>query len=315
MGMIGDFVNSMVNSLTNMMKDAVGSALTCASNLLADGLTSTTTTTDASGNSSGIIANFIYASPFEWKAGAEDEVNGVSIWHTLGAICDSAVVPLGAFIMALVLIYELVSMVEQSNSFRQMDTSIFVRWTLKFICGVLFVSNIWTIVKSIFAIGTSFTKLAGDRYISSVRDFGQESISVPSGYNFGQYLILLLLSGILIISIMILICVIVVVLCSRMLECFMYIGIAPVTSATLWSQDWKDIGFNWLKNILALALQGLFIIFAIGIFSVLMQNVINTINSGGSVYMKMAILLGYTVSMIFTMLRTSNISKSIFNAH
>lgn len=313
MGMIEDFTNSIVNTLTNFMKDSVESALTCAANLLSDGLTSTTTT--SSPGHTGIISAFLYASPFEWKAGAEDEVDGVSIWHTLGTICNSAVVPLGAFVLSVILIYELVSLVDQSNSFRQMDSSIFVRWTLKFICGVLFVSNIFKIVQFMFALGTSFTKKAGDNYIS-ITNLASDGITVPSGLSFGDYLILLLLSGVLIIAIMILICVIIVVLCSRMLECFMYIGIAPVTSATFWSQDWKDIGFNWFKNILALALQGLFIIFAIGIFGALMTNVLKTLASGGdSVYMQMAILLGYTVAMIFTMLRTGSISKSIFNAH
>lgn len=97
----------------------------------------------------------------------------------------------------------------------------------------------------------------------------------------------------------------------------MYLGIAPIPMATMLdSSDWGSIGKNWVKQLLALSFQGFFIIVALGIFKTLFANVISQINNGeDGIIMQMAMLLGYTAALIFTILRTGAISKSAFNAH
>lgn len=82
------------------------------------------------------------------------------------------------------------------------------------------------------------------------------------------------------------------------------------------SGEWSSIGKNWIKQLLALSFQGFFIIVALAIFKTLFANMITTLNTGSDgVVMQMAMLLGYTAALIFTVLRTSAISKSVFNAH
>jgi hypothetical protein len=82
------------------------------------------------------------------------------------------------------------------------------------------------------------------------------------------------------------------------------------------SGEWSSIGKNWIKQLLALSFQGFFIVVALGIFKTLLSNMIVRINSGSDgIIMSMAMLLGYTAALIFTILRTSAISKSVFNAH
>lgn len=97
----------------------------------------------------------------------------------------------------------------------------------------------------------------------------------------------------------------------------MYLSVAPIPMATMMdSGEWASIGKNWIKQLLALSFQGFFIIVALGIFKTLFANMITTLNSGtGSVIMQMAMLLGYTAALIFTILRTGAISKSVFSAH
>ena len=96
----------------------------------------------------------------------------------------------------------------------------------------------------------------------------------------------------------------------------MYLGVAPIPIATMMNEgEWSSIGKNWIKQLLALSFQGFFIIIALGIFKTLFANVIATLNSGdGGIIMQMGMLLGYTAALIFTILRTGAISKSIFNA-
>ena len=59
-----------------------------------------------------------------------------------------------------------------------------------------------------------------------------------------------------------------------------------------------------------------FIIIALGIFKTLFSNAIVSLNSStDGIILQMAMLLGYTVALIFTVLRTGAVSKSVFNAH
>ena len=97
----------------------------------------------------------------------------------------------------------------------------------------------------------------------------------------------------------------------------MYLSIAPIPMATMMdSGEWASIGKNWVKQLLALSFQGFFIVVALGIFKTLFSNMIATLNSSSDgVIMQMAMLMGYTAALIFTILRTGAISKSVFNAH
>lgn len=306
--MVQDFMDSITNSLKDMLKSAVENSLTTSMDMLTGGLSADT-------GDKGIISTYLYTPPNEWLAGAENVANHVAVWQKLKPVFDDVLVPLGSAILCITLIMEFVSLINESNSFRQMDSSIFIRWTLKLFTGILVISNISTIVWAIFALGTSITASAGGTLISQIKlDSGGITIN-GDGYGFGDYFVLLILSGLILIGIMALLCVIIVVLCSRMIEVFMYVGIAPVTVATCMSRDWKEIGMNWVRGALAIAFQGLFIIFAIGIFGILLSNTISTLESGDDPYMQMATLLGYSVAIIFTILRTGSISKSMFNAH
>ena len=96
----------------------------------------------------------------------------------------------------------------------------------------------------------------------------------------------------------------------------MYLSIAPIPMATMMdSGEWASVGKNWIKQLLALSFQGFFIIVALAIFKTLFNNMIVTLNSSkDGVIMQMAMLMGYTAALIFTVLRTGAISKLIFNA-
>ena len=106
-------------------------------------------------------------------------------------------------------------------------------------------------------------------------------------------------------------------LASRIIEVFMYLSIAPIPMATMMdSGEWASIGKNWIKQLLALSFQGFFIVVALGIFKTLFSNAIVALNaSTDGVILQMGLLLGYTAALIFTILRTGAISKSVFNAH
>ena len=218
-------------------------------------------------------------------------------------------------VFAIVVINDLVQMVISGNNFKDFDDSIFIKWILKVVCGVLLISNVYYIASGFFAFGTQATGDAMTALLGTTTYTG--NITVSNSYGIGMLIVLLLLSLIILVGVFVMLAVIVVVLASRMIEIFMYLGISPLPMATMMNNVWSEVGKNWFRGLVALAFQGVFIIFALGIFSTMFTNALVKISSGsgGDAIMQMAMLLGYTLALIFTILRSGAISKSIFNAH
>ena len=131
----------------------------------------------------------------------------------------------------------------------------------------------------------------------------------------GTLITTLIIAFVYIIVSFVLLAAIVIVLASRIIDVYMMLSISPIPMATMMNKDWGDIGKNWLRNLLALAFQGFFIIVALAIFKTLFNNTLKNMMSGQDVVMTMATFLGFVVAFIFTIIRTSSISKSAFAEH
>lgn len=248
---------------------------------------------------------------------------GTPIWNTIETLSNNVVVPIGAFVLMIVVIFELIQMVVSGNNFRDFDDSIFIKWILKTFCGILLVSNVFYIATGIFAFGTGAVTdglnalFGGGSFIGNNVLNSSAFHSTLMSQDIGTLLITLVISFVMIIVTFVLLAAIIIVLANRIIELFMYLSISPIPMATFMNRDWSDIGKNWLRNILAIAFQGFFIVVALGVFKALFNNALTTMLTGQSsnIIMTMATLLGFVTAFIFTMFRTSSISKSAFAAH
>ena len=230
------------------------------------------------------------------------------------------VVPIGGFILTIILLNDLIQTVIRGNNFKDFDDSIFIKWIIKALCGVILVSNVFYIASGLFSFGTnvcsnSLTSLFGSgSYLSTTLALKKSALN---SLGLGELITVWFISLIVHLGMMILMVAIVITLASRIIEVFMYLSISPIPMATMMDGgEWSGIGKNWIKQLLALSFQGFFIIVALAIFKTLFSNMITALNSGADgVIMQMAMLLGYTAALIFTILRTGAISKSVFNAH
>lgn len=306
MGVVSDFVDGIENAVKDFLSDAVTSTLSTTFDLLKGGLD--TSKADGIG---GMFQQFLSVHPANFTGGG----TGATIWTTIETVCNNAIVPVAGMVFAIVVINELVQMVIAGNNFKDFDDSIFIRWIIKVLIGVLLISNVYYIASGFFAFGTQATGDAMTTLLGTTSFNG--SISISNSYGIGMLIVLLLLSLIILIGVFVMLAVIIIVLASRMIEIFMYLGISPLPMATMMNNSWSEVGKNWFRGLVALAFQGVFIIFALGIFSTMFTNALAKISSGssGDAVMQMAILLGYTLALIFTILRSGAISKSIFNAH
>lgn len=302
MGFVDDLVNKITNAIKDMLADGAESCLEKSLDILSSGL-------NASNSENGVMDQLLATSPVNFTAGGSE-----SIWNTIQTVCENAVVPIAGIILVIILLTDLIQMVISGNNFRDFDTSIFFKWIFKSICGILLISNVFYIASGIFALGTTVTNNA----LSTLRMTGLGTTGIHiavSHYGIGDLFGTLILSFLVMIVMFITIAVIVVVLCSRTIEIFMYLGASPLPMATFMNPEWKQMGHNWLRGMISLAFQGLFIVIALSIFSTLFKNAVSSLNNGEDILLQMAFLLGYALALIFTILRSGQISKSIFGAH
>ena len=71
------------------------------------------------------------------------------------------------------------------------------------------------------------------------------------------------------------------------------------------------MGQNYLRSLAALGFQGFLMMICIGSYAILIQS--NTVSD--DIVASIWGVLGYTVLSAFTLFKTYNLSKSIFNSH
>ena len=310
MGVISDAIDALEDWCCDLFKEGIKSQFDGISDLLTDTFSQTT-------GDDGLVSTYLTSHPANFTGGG---TGGTSVWTTIETLCNNVVVPIGGFVLTIILLNDLIQTVLRGNNFKDFDDSIIIKWMIKALCGVLLVSNTYYIASALFSFGTNvcangLTTLFGTGdYLDTALALNKSSLS---GLSLGELMTVWFISLIVHLGVMILIVAIVITLASRIIEVFMYLSIAPIPMATMMdSGEWASVGKNWIKQVLALSFQGFFIIVALGIFKTLFANMITTLNDGeGSVIMQMAMLLGYTAALIFTILRTGAISKSAFAAH
>ena len=313
MGVVSDAIDALENWCCNLFKDGIKSQFDSISELLTD-------TFDTTTGNTGLIQSFLTKHPAQFTGSAGSAPTGYGIWSTIETLCNNVVVPIGGFILTIILLNDLIQTVIRGNNFKDFDDSIFIKWIIKALCGVILVSNVFYIASGLFSFGTNvcangLTSLFGSgSYLSTTLALKKSALN---SLGLGELITVWFISLIVHLGVMILMVAIVITLASRIIEVFMYLSISPIPMATMMDGgEWSGIGKNWIKQLLVLSFQGFFIIVALAIFKTLFSNMITALNSGADgVIMQMAMLLGYTAALIFTILRTGAISKSVFNAH
>ncbi len=311
MGVISDAIDSLQDWCEKLFRNGIKSQFDSIASLLSDTFDNTT-------GDGGLVSTFITGHPANFTGNSAG--TGTHVWTTIETLCNNVVVPIGGFILTIVLLNDLIQTVLRGNNFKDFDDSIFIKWVIKALCGVILVSNVFYIASALFSFGTNvcsngLTTLFGSgSFLDTALSLQKSALD---DLELGELITVWFISLVVHLGVLILIVAIVITLASRIIEVFMYLGVAPIPIATMMNEgEWSSIGKNWIKQLLALSFQGFFIIIALGIFKTLFANDITTLNSGdGGIIMQMGMLLGYTAALIFTILRTGAISKSVFNAH
>ena len=91
----------------------------------------------------------------------------------------------------------------------------------------------------------------------------------------------------------------------------LYCSVSPIPFATMTNREWGQIGNNYLKGLFALGFQGFLIMICVGIYAVLVNDMIIADNLHSAIFS----LAAYTVILCFSLFKSGALAKSIFNAH
>ncbi|MCD7981064.1 MAG: hypothetical protein LUF32_01920 [Clostridiales bacterium] len=238
-----------------------------------------------------------------------------SVFSLIQGLSNNVIVPIAGIIITMVLCYELITMLTERNNLHEVDTWMFFRYFVKMWVAVWLVSNTFTIVMAVFDVGQSVVNSAAG-YISNTTaidittmidtmDTAMEAMEIP------ELIMLALETALVSLCMKIMSVLIMVILYGRMIEIYLYSSVAPIPFATMTNREWGQIGTNYFRGLLALAFQGFLIMICVGIYAVLVA----TMDITEHVHMALFQVAAYTVILCYSLLKTSSLSKSIFNAH
>ena len=255
----------------------------------------------------GTIATEVGKSPSTWNSG---------IFTMIKTLSDNVMIPIAGMIISFVLVYELISMIIDKNNMHEFDTSVFIRFFMKACIAVMLLSKTFDIVLAVFDVGSHIVTEAGAvitgstslDVTSTLQSMFNSQLSTMS---IGELVGLGMETMIVSLCMKIMSVLITVVLYGRMVEIYLYISVAPVPCATVSNREWGSIGTNYFKGLCALAFQGFFIMVCVGIYAVL----VNSVSVSGNLHSALWSVMAYTVILCFSLFKTGNLAKSIWNSH
>ena len=254
----------------------------------------------------GTIAGEVGQTPQGWNAGIYSMIKGLS---------DSVMMPIAGVIITYVLCYELISMLTEKNNMQEIDTWMFFKYLIKSWIAIYLVSHTLDITMAVFelgksVVGSSAGVISGSAAINVSSLMPSMNVKMEE-MGLGELTALVVETFIISLGMKLLSVMITVVLYVRMVEIYLYISVAPIPFATFSNREWGQIGNNYLRGLFALAFQGFFIMVCVGIYSILVA----TIQTSDNIHSALFGVAAYTIILCFSLMRTGNLSKSIFSAH
>lgn len=256
-------------------------------------------------------STLIRQSPEAWNANA---------FNLIKALAEYAFTPLAMCFIAVLLAWELVHILQDSN---QMGGAIHEKLILLVVkCGVCsyVCSHSFDLVMLFFQFGAKVSEKIGKLSGNEMKQFDTELKLVEclkpipdTGYTVG---LLFELAGVYILlvigSIMVLIigAIMYIRVSIWFMEFLIYASAASIPNATWLNKEWGQVGMNYTRKMLAVAFEGPFMLLIFSLYGGVVGG-INTTDFKQTIIM----IIGCGFAVVMMMFKAGNISASIFNAH
>lgn len=240
-----------------------------------------------------------------------------TVWTLIKSISNSSVLVLAGVIFAYIMITELITLITRKNNFHEVETIEIYFWVIKVGCGIFVLQNYMKILDSIFSVGTWLINQTLDLF-STTPIFDGTDLYDPtlidqlaSDKGFWDLVGMYMTSWVLSFGIKIIGLLMSVIVIGRFFDIYLYSILGSISIATLASSEYKSIGVNFIKNILALSLQGFLILASLGIYVALIKDNL-TIDMSTGTTLK---LTTYSIVLILSLFKTKTLAQNILQAH
>ena len=255
----------------------------------------------------GEIATEVGKTPQSWNGGVFSMIQNLS---------ETVIIPIAGLILTFVLCYGLISMIIKTNNLHgDFDTFQLFKWIFKTFVATYIVTHTFDIVIAVFELSQNIVhQSAGIINGNTALDFNAiigDLIEQLENMEVGELFLLLIETSLVGLTMNAVSICVTLVLLGRMVEIYIYCSIGAIPFSTLVNREWGSMGNNYLKGLVALGLQGFFIMVCVAIYTVLVQSIATAEN----LHIAIWTCAGYTILLCYSLFKTGSVSKSILNTH
>ena len=234
------------------------------------------------------------------------------IVESLREVSTTAILPVAGLILTYIFCYELYQLVVEKNRGNDFETGQLLFLIIKTSAMILLLTHSFDITLAVFDLGKWITDKVPDSTLvlpDSIRDNLIDGI--PEG-DIGQALGMWTVSAIVMIVTFFMSIIIYLVAWSRMVTILLYISVAPIPFSTFLNRDWiGSIGQTYVKNLMALMLQGYFMLICLIVYAGLLEKASDLMTTDGTGFYGLVLMLVSMAILVISLTRTHSLAKSV----
>ncbi|MBD8591000.1 MULTISPECIES: VirB6/TrbL-like conjugal transfer protein, CD1112 family [Peribacillus] len=238
-----------------------------------------------------------------------------TIVDNLRIISETAILPVAGLILTYIFCYEIYQMVVEKNKGGDFETGQMLFLIIKTAAMIMLVTNSFTIALAIFDLGKWITNHVPAASLELPPSIAENLVeSIPEG-EIGTAISMWVVAGIALIITFVMSGIIYLVAWGRIVAIMLYISVAPLPFATFLNREWiGSIGQSYVKNLLALMLQGYFMLVCLVVYAGLLEKASSLISTEGSGLYGLMLMIVSMGILVVTLTRTHSLAKSVMGA-
>ncbi len=238
-----------------------------------------------------------------------------TIVDNLRLISDTAILPVAGLILTYVFCYELYQLVVEKNRGNDFDTGQLMFLIIKTSAMILLLTNAFDITLAVFDLGKWITDHIPASALKLPDTITDNLLNSMEKGDVGAALSMWVISAIALVASFAMCIIIYLVAWSRMVAILLYISVAPIPFATFLNRDWVgSIGQAYVKNLLALMLQGYFMIVCLIIYAGLLEKASGLMAAEQDGLFGLMLMLVSMAILVVSLTRTHSLAKSVVGA-
>lgn len=237
------------------------------------------------------------------------------VYEIISRIAETVFLPVAGIILVCILSYETVSMMAESNRMKEFGPADVFVLIVKMLVGVMLLSHATDLVNTCFKIGQWAVGQAGIEVDDTALGERMENIieTVNQTTNIFEMVWYIVLGALMKLVILGLGIAVKLAVWMRFVELYLFVVSAPIPFSTFLNKEWGQVGMNYLRKILSLAFQPVYMAVCFAIFTGILG--MSGTGEGSSLLWELTKALAAMCILVLALFKTGSVADSIFNAH